>query len=142
MPTCLAASQIVVPSGTVTGVPSMVRSTVCASVAAGTVVAIESSIPSVDKYVQRRAGAIEPARVVVRVDHRIEPLGRQRGGPAGGELEWLLEQPPREAVVGAGPALAQVVEPLGEDDPPCGRAQLARVHVPAGDRAEQARPLV
>ena len=43
MPTCFAASRIVVPSGTVTSIPSMVHVTVGASVLGGTVRAMPGS---------------------------------------------------------------------------------------------------
>src|SRR3954453_446047 len=167
MPMSLAACQIVVPSGTVTSWPSIVRLTVRISVGAGVEIAtVTSSSPRLDRGKYLRTGLhpmgsqdeypqpqilhllagwyttyIESTDLVVPRDHVVQPLARERRGAAGLHLERLGQEALRQPVVGARPALAGVERALGEDDPPRRRLQLRRVDVPAAHGAQEARPL-
>src|SRR3954471_2558687 len=166
MPMSFAACQIVVPSGTVTSRPSIVRLTVRISVGAGVEIAtVASCSPRLDRLRHGRGthpmGSrdqypepqiidlprrwyttyIESASLVVPRDHGVEPLTRKRRRAPGRHLERLGQEALRQAVVGARPALAYVERALGEHDPARGRLELRAVDVPAADGAEQARPL-
>src|SRR3954453_16344265 len=167
MPMSLAACQIVVPSGTVTSWPSIVRLTVRISVGAGVEIAtVTSSSPRLDRGKYLRTGLhpmgsqdeypqpqilhllagwyttyIESTDLVVPRDHVVQPLARERRGAAGLHLERLGQEALRQPVVGARPALAGVEGALGDDDPPRRCLELRRVDVPAAHGAEEARPL-
>src|SRR3954464_9712015 len=166
MPMSFAACQIVVPSGTVTSRPSIVRLTVRISVGAGVEIAtVASCSPRLDRLrlgrgthpmgsrdqypepqiidLPRRwyTTYIESASLVVPRDHGVEPLARERRRAAGRHLERLRQEALGQPVVGARPALAHVERALGEHDPARGRLELRAVDVPAADRAEEARPL-
>src|SRR3954452_18516871 len=117
MPMSFAACQIVVPSGTVTSRPSIVRLTVRISVGAGVEIAtVASSSPrldrlrlgrgthpmgSPDEYPQPQildliwrwyTTYIEAADGVVLLDHGIQPLACQRRRSPGRHLERFLEE--------------------------------------------------
>jgi hypothetical protein len=120
----------------------MVRVTVRLS--GGAVIATNSGYPEALRHEQiqaefgvrggqRPALPVEAAAGVVGVDHRRETLRRQRGLAARAQLERLAEEALGQPVLGAGPALAQVVEALREHDSPRRPAQLVAGHVPARD---------
>src|ERR1700750_2925386 len=166
-PASLAAVQIVVPSGTVTSWPSIVRLTVLISVGAGVEMATlpqcllrwterplrdrrrnttrrippypQTKILDLSRFEQARC--VQSAGLVVRLDHAVELLARQRGAAPRFHLQRLAQEALRQAVVGARPPLAGVERALGENDPPRRRRELLAVDVPARDRAEQPRPL-
>src|SRR5579863_4470873 len=148
MPAALAACQIVVPSGAVTSRPSIVSVTV--PVDSGAEIAITASIRPPARLRQVEAGhigrrwaarRIQAAFLVVTVNHGAQPGRGEPGLAAGREGERLGQQPGRQPVVVGPPALADVVDALGEHDPPGGLPQLIPGEVPAGDGAQQARPL-
>src|SRR3954447_18963486 len=167
MPMSFAACQIVVPSGTVTSWPSIIRLTVLISVGAGVEMATVSSgfsrldrmdsmkrardsTGSPDGYPEpeilhllrsEQTGRVQAAGPVVLLDHGIQALAGEGRGSPGRQVERLVQEAVGKGVVAARPALAGVERALGEDDPAGGRLELVSVDVPAGHRAQQPRPL-
>src|SRR6201985_2207229 len=124
MPAALAACQIVEPSGAVTSRPSIVSVTV--PVDSGAVIAIVRIIRLHLRLCQAEAlrssrswaaHSIQAAFLVVAIDHGPQPGRREPRLASRGERQRLLEQPGGQPVVLGPPALAQVVEALGEHDP-------------------------
>src|SRR5689334_10926841 len=95
MPAPFAACQIVVPSGTVSSRPSIVRLTVRTSVGAGVAMAMSVRLPQaeiLDLAMFEQARGLQSARLVVLLDHGVEPLTGERGCTPGADLERFVEE--------------------------------------------------
>src|SRR5690242_11507375 len=115
IPAALAAAQIVVPSGAVTSRPSIVSVTVpvlsAAVIAITAVSALWLGLSQAEVVNEPRIRAplmIKTAPLIVGVDHGPQAVRGQRGNPARGQGERLVQQAVRQPVVGRLPALADV----------------------------------